>query len=109
MATESDGVRRRLLDGRLGGVLLESASGDDFAFEDRPPMFGGDSAPTFANDLTASDPWFNDVEVGEPERIQAFGDIGEERRRIAVRHAVPGPAGADPDGDAIASPYRNER
>ena len=59
---------------------------------------------TFFEDDVAFDTWFDDVDVGEVEAVELIDEVAVERVGVAVVHAVPGAAGCDAGGGAVASP-----
>jgi hypothetical protein len=91
-------------DDLFGGVWFEAAGGDDLVVEDLSQLHGCDWLLAFFEDDVAFDAGFGDVEVGEVEAVELIDEVAVERFGVAVVHAVPGAAGSDACGGAVASP-----
>ena len=103
MPTEGDGVGVAFFDDFYCGLWFVASRRNNLPLENLAKLFGGDGGLPFGDDDVSLHSWLDDVKVGESEAIQLFGDVSEERLRVAVGDPVPGSARCDPGGDAIAS------
>jgi hypothetical protein len=65
-------------------------------------FLGRDRRLSLGYQYVALHAWLDDVKIGEVNPVQLISHIGEQRPRVAVRHAVPGSAWPDPHRDTAA-------
>jgi hypothetical protein len=103
--TEGHQVSVTLRNDSLGCVRLEAACGDNLARENLPKGFRRDWLQVLSEQRTTADARLDYMKISKPKVIELTREVPVGCLRIAVGHAIEGPARRDANPNAVRSSY----